>query len=72
MSVTAEIEVIRLDVEKSTTVKQSVTTLLNGIAAQILEAKDDPVRAKVLADSIKSTAAALTLAVASNTPSVSS
>lgn len=53
----------------NTSATQSLITLVNGLAAQIEELKDDPEALQALADEIRGTNDAIASAVTANTPS---
>ena len=64
----AHLDEIKTEVAKLKTVAQSVITLLNDLAAKILEFKDQPVELAALAADIRSESTALAAAVTANTP----
>jgi len=49
-------------------VAQSAITLINGLAAQIANLKDDPAALQALADSLGASSTALAAAITANTP----
>ena len=55
-------------VKKNDDVVDSAVTLITGLAAQLLAAKDDPVAIEVLANEVSAKADALAAAVVANTP----
>jgi len=55
-------------VERNTAVVSSAVTLIQGIAEQLEDAKDDPEEVQALADELNATSQALADAVAANTP----
>lgn len=55
-------------VAANTTVVESAITLINGLASQILELKDDPVRLATLAHDLQAKTDALAAAVQANIP----
>jgi hypothetical protein len=55
-------------VAENTTVVNSAITLINGLANQILELKDDPVRLATLAHDLQAKTGELAAAVQANTP----
>jgi hypothetical protein len=59
-------------VTANTDVEGSAVTLINGLAAQIIALKNDPVALQALADKLKASADALATAVTANTPAPSS
>ena len=65
---TKELDTLTQKVEESTTVQQSAIELLNGLSAQIVDLKDDPVALQALADNLSSKSSELAAAVAANTP----
>lgn len=64
----AQLEALKVDVAEVKSVAESAVTLINGLAAQILELKDDPVALEALSVELDATSAALAAAVAANTP----
>jgi preprotein translocase subunit YajC len=55
-------------VKKNDDVVDSAVTLITGLAAQLLAAKDDPVAIEALANEVSAKADALAAAVTANTP----
>lgn len=55
------------DVASETTVENSIITLLNGIAAQLAAAQQDPAKLAALHASLTANIAAMTVAVTANT-----
>lgn len=66
---TAQLQTLQAQVAQTDTVIGSAITLLQGLAAQILALKDDPVAIAALATDLQGTTQALADAVAANTPS---
>jgi hypothetical protein len=64
----AELLALQQQVQRDTEITSSAVTLLNGLAQQIREFKDDPVALAGLADSLEANNKALADAVAANTP----
>lgn len=65
---TKELDELQAAVEENTTVDQSIMTLVDGLAAQILALKDDPAKLAALAASLKASSAAVVAKVLANTP----
>lgn len=63
-----ELETLKDQVAKTTTVEQSAITLLNGLSAQIAALKGDPAALQTLADQLAAQSTDLAAAVAANTP----
>jgi hypothetical protein len=63
-----QLDALRLQVERSTTVAQSAVTLINGLAEQIRQLRDDPAELDRLAGELSAQADALAAAVQTNTP----
>lgn len=63
-----ELEDLKVQVTRMTTVSKSATTLINGLAAQIIDLKDDPVALVALAEELKAEATSLGDSVTANTP----
>jgi len=64
-----ELDALTSAVEEETTVDQSIITLLNGIAAQLEAAKNDPAKIAAVTAQIRQNSAAISAAVKANTPS---
>ena len=60
---------LQAQVTETNTVAASAVTLIQGIAAQLLECKNDPAKIAELAASLKGSSDALAAAVTANTPS---
>lgn len=60
-------EDLQREVEEATTVAQSAVTLINGLAQQIRDLKDDPVKLEELATKLDASSQALAAVVAANT-----
>ncbi len=69
-AMTAQLEALKVQVERCTTVTQSAVTLLNGLSAQIMALKDDPVALADLATKLQSDVDGLAASVSANTPPV--
>lgn len=65
---TAALDRIRQEVAESRAVTQSAITMISGLAAQILELKDDPVALEALAADLDAQQQALAAAITANTP----
>lgn len=63
----AELDALTAAVARDVEVETSAITLINGLAAQIVALKNDPVALQALADSLTTSADALAAAVAANT-----
>ena len=63
-----ELDALTAQVTENESLEQSAITLIQGIAAQLAAAKDDPVKIQALADSLKGSAASLADAITANTP----
>lgn len=64
-----QLDDLKAEVTRATTVSQSAVTLIGGLAAKIEELKDDPVALQALADEMRANNDALGTAVTQNTPS---
>jgi hypothetical protein len=64
----ADLSALTAEVARNTEVDASAIVLLKGLAAKIVELKNDPVALQALADSIKTSSDALSAAVVENTP----
>lgn len=62
-----ELEQLESQVKRVTSVAGSAVTLIQGLAAEIVRLKDDPVKLQALADELAATSTALGDAVAANT-----
>jgi len=63
-----QLDVLTAQVERNTSVDQSAIELLNGLAAQIADLKNDPAALQALADNLTASSDALAAAVVANTP----
>lgn len=63
-----QLDALRAEVERVKTVDQSVLLLIQGLADQIRDAKDDPIAIQALADDLRAQTDSLAAAVAANTP----
>lgn len=63
-----DLTTLQAQVEQTLTVEQSAVTLINGLAAQIAAAADDPAKVSALAAQLKSSADTLAAAITANTP----
>ncbi len=59
---------LKAQVEKNTALEESAVQTINGIAAQLAAAKDDPAAIQALADELTASAGDLTAAITANTP----
>jgi len=64
----SDLTALTAEVANNTEVDQSAIALLNGLSAQIEALKTDPAALQGLADTLKSSSAALAAAVVANTP----
>jgi hypothetical protein len=55
-------------VQENQDLEASAITLIQGIAAQLEAAKEDPAKVQALAESLKASAANLSAAIVANTP----
>lgn len=67
-TMSVQLDALTAEVARNTAVDESAITLLNGLAAQIIELKTDPVALQALADSLQGSSNALAAAVIANTP----
>lgn len=65
---TQEFDNLSAQVEATETLEDSAIALINGLAAQIAAAKDDPAKIQALADSLQTKAELLSVALTANTP----
>ena len=63
----AQFDALTAQVAATTEVEASAVTLINGLAAKLLEYKDDPIMIAQLAEQLQASATALGAAVAANT-----
>lgn len=68
VTMTLELDALQQQVAENTSLEQSAIQLIEGIADQLEEVKDDPEEISALTASLKSTATALAAAIAANTP----
>lgn len=66
--IVADLTELQQQVQENTQVEASAITLLNGLAQQIADLKDDPQALQALSDQLKSSGDALAAAIAANTP----
>jgi hypothetical protein len=64
----AQLDALTAQVAENTAVEASAVALIQGIAAQLAAAQDDPVAVAALVDQLNASADALAAAVAANTP----
>jgi hypothetical protein len=64
----ADLTTLTAQVTANTDVEASAVILINGLAAQLLAAKNDPVAIQALADKLNASAASLAAAITANTP----
>jgi hypothetical protein len=64
----AEMDALTAAVARDVEVETSAITLINGLAAQIVALKNDPVALQALADSLTASSSQLADAVTANTP----
>lgn len=67
-SMSAQLDALTAEVERSATVQASVVALVKGLAAEIAANKDDPVALQALADKLAASDNATADAVVANTP----
>jgi hypothetical protein len=63
-----ELDALTVQVQENTEVEASAVVLLQGLAAQIADLKDDPVALQALSDTLNASADNLAAAVTANTP----
>lgn len=63
----ADLTALTAQVTANTDVEASAVILINGLAAQLVAAKNDPVAIQALADKLKASADSLAAAVTANT-----
>ena len=63
-----ELDDLEVAVNENTGLDASIILLVEGLAAQLVTLKDDPVRIAALAVSLREKSAAIAAAVAANTP----
>jgi len=63
----AALDALKVQVERNTQVDQSAITLIQGIAQQLQELKDDPAAIEALSNELQASADALSAAVSANT-----
>ena len=68
MTADEAIAILEVKVSNQGTVMESAITLLNGLAAQLQAAKDDPAQIQAIIDSVTAQTDALAAAVQANTP----
>jgi len=64
----AEIDALKAEVERNTSIDESAIILIQGLAQRIEELKTDPVALQALADELRAKNDALAAAVAAHTP----
>jgi hypothetical protein len=68
VAMSTELENLTAEVTRNGEVEASAIVLIKGIAQQLIDAKDDPVKIAALSASLKASADDLAAAVAANTP----
>lgn len=66
-----EIDDLKTQVEKNTSVEESAVTLINGLAAQLTAAGTDPAKLTALTQQLTASASDLAAAISANTPGAS-
>ena len=66
----AQLDKLTTEVAETKTVAASAVTLIEGLAQQIRDLKDDPIALEALAAELDSTTNALAAAVSANTPPI--
>jgi hypothetical protein len=64
-----QFEALKAEVERNTTVDDSIKTLVESLAAQIQANKDDPAALQALADQLRTSSDSVVAVVNANTPS---
>lgn len=67
-AMSAQLDALTAQVQKTTEIQQSAITLIEGLADQIEALKDDPVKLQALATELKAKSDLLAAAVTANTP----
>lgn len=68
IKMTAQLDDLTLAVNENTSLDDSIIQLVDGLAAQIAELKDDPAAMAALAQSLRDKSAAIAAAIKANTP----
>jgi hypothetical protein len=66
----ADLSALTAQVTANVDVESSAVQLLNNLAAQLVQVKNDPVAIQALADQLKGSGDALAAAIVANTPAV--
>jgi altronate dehydratase len=64
----ADLTVLKAQVQQNTDLEKSAITLIEGIAQQLADAKNDPAAVQGIIDELKASSSALAAAIAANTP----
>ena len=64
----AQLDALQAQVEQNTNLEASAVTLIEGLAAQIAAAANDPVQIAALSAKLQTSATALAAAITANTP----
>lgn len=64
----SDLTALQAQVAQNTTIEESAVTLINGLAQQIADLKNDPAALQALADSLNGSATDLSNAITANTP----
>jgi predicted RNA-binding Zn ribbon-like protein len=68
--ITMTLDELQVQVTENTSLEQSAITLIQGIAAQLAAAAQDPAKIQALSDQLNASADALAAAIQANTPAV--
>lgn len=68
ITMSKELDALEVAVTENTALDTSIIALVEGLAAQIEEMKDDPAKMEALAASLREKSAALAAAIQANTP----
>ena len=66
-TVSPELSTLKAQVDKNTSIEESAVTLIQGMAAQMQAAKEDPAAIQALADELNASASDLSAAIQANT-----
>jgi peptidoglycan hydrolase CwlO-like protein len=72
VTMSKELDDLTAQVAANTNLEQSAVTMIQGLAAQIAAAKNDPAAIQALSDQLNTSATALTNAITANTPAATS
>jgi hypothetical protein len=64
----ADFTALKAEVERNRSVTESAVTLLNGVAAELIDARNDPEEITAIANTLRANSDQLAAAIAANTP----